>query len=92
MSRMVTPRSSRTRRTKLIMSVLSRGFMPAHRLIQHQQARPGGERPRHLKAPLLAIGKVPRDHVAAAPEPDEVEDAAAHRHGRAASSRGSPGY
>ena len=68
------------------------GIHAGHRLVQHQQARPGGERPRHLEPPLLAIGEVPRDHVAAAPEPDEVEDAPAHPHGRAPRPRGSPGY
>jgi hypothetical protein len=52
------------------------GVHAGHRLVQHHQARPGCQRPRHLEAPLLAVGKLSRDHVAATPEPDEVEDAA----------------
>jgi len=52
MSRMVMPRSSRRGRMKHIMSMVSRGFMPAVGSFQHQQFGLGGERPGDFEAPF----------------------------------------
>ena len=73
-SRMVTPRSSRTRRTKSIMSRAFARIHAGHRLVEQQQPRPGGERPADLQPALLAIGEIARHHVAAAAQADEVQN------------------
>ena len=44
------------------------------RLIEHEQLRPGRQRAPDLKAPLLAVGEIARQHIAAAAQPDKMEE------------------
>ena len=44
------------------------------RLVEHEQLGTRRERPPDLQTPLLAVGEIARDDVAAAAQPDEMQE------------------
>ena len=58
MSRTARPSSARSRPISSVSASVSRGFMPGGRLVEEQEPRLGGERPRDLEPPLIAVGEV----------------------------------
>ena len=47
---------------------------PCRRLIEQEQFRPRRESPSHFQPPLLAVGEIAGENVAAALQPDEAQE------------------